>query len=184
MVTMKKAVFLPFCFLAMMLTAEAQPYSKGTFSFSAGGELLIPENSLNRSYQMGLGFTTKGEYVWAKHASATLTTGYYFMEGKKTDLVSFENVSAIPVKAGLRYYLGNFYGAGEAGGLFFLGNGQPASFVYSVGIGDKFLLKKRVFDVTVRHEGWRIDGASKGIIAIRIGYEFAVNDAPPLHQGF
>lgn len=180
----KKISILLSFFTIIVLTSKAQPYSKGTLSFSLGGELLIPEKTLSRSYNMGGGLTTKAEYVWSKHASATLSTGYYFMGGKTTDGVSFQNVSAIPLKAGLRYYLGNFYGAGEAGGLFFLGDGGTTSFVYSVGVGDKFLLKKQVFDVSVRYENWRLDAASRGIVAIRFAYEFAVNDSPPVPQGF
>ena len=175
MENIKKSFLLLTIFLGVFLTALCQPYQKGTFSISMGGELLVSEKRLSESHHTGAGATLKGEYVFGKHATATIVSGYYFMQGKNKALINYENISAVPVKAGLRYYFGNFYGTGEAGAIFFSGFNQGSSFVYSLGMGDKIKLNNRVIDITLRHEAWVLGGNSKGLIALRVGYEFAVN---------
>ena len=171
----KKPFWLIAFLTGLSFIAVCQPYQKGTFSLSMGGELLIPEKRLSQSHHTGAGATLKGEYVFGKHATATIVSGYYYMQGKNKATIDYENISAVPLKAGLRYYFGNFYGTGEAGALFFSGFNQGSSFVYSLGMGDKIKLNNRVFDITLRHEAWRMQGNSRGFIALRVGYEFAVN---------
>jgi len=172
---LKESLLMSIYLIVIPCIAICQPYKKGTFSLSLGGELLIAENTLRESHQTGPGATFKGEYVFGEHTSATFVSGYYFMQGKNTALLKYENISAVPIKTGLRYYFGSFYGIGEAGGIFFSGFNQGTSFVYSFGMGDKIKLSNRVIDIALRHEGWVVDGKSKGIIALRVGYEFAVN---------
>ena len=175
MINIKKSLALITLFMGGSLLAVSQPYQKGTLSLSMGGELLVAEKRLSQSHHTGAGATLKGEYVFGKHATATLVSGYYYMQGKNKAPIDYENISAVPVKAGLRYYFGNFYGTGEAGVLFFSGFNQGSSFVYSLGMGDKLKLNNRVIDITLRHEAWRMQGNSRGLIALRVGYEFAVN---------
>lgn len=165
-------------FLMLFLSAWCQPYQKGTLSMSIAGEILFAENPLSQSHHTGPGATLKGEYVFGKHTTATLVSGYYLMKRKNSQIVTQENISAVPIKAGLRYYLGNFYGAGEFGGIFSSGFAQNSGYLYSVGIGDKFTIQHQVFDVAVRHESWTFGNLSRSIIGVRIGYEFAVNRSP------
>jgi hypothetical protein len=171
----RKSLMIVTYLFVIPFIAICQPYQKGTFSLSMGGELLIAERALRESHHTGPGATVKGEFVFGKHATATIESGYYFMQGKSTALLNYENISAVPVKAGLRYYFGNFYGTGEAGGIFFSGFNQGTGFVYSLGMGDKIKFRSRVIDIALRHEAWSLGGRSKGIIALRVGYEFAVN---------
>lgn len=175
MTNIYERVWLCIVLLAISITAFTQPYEHGTLSLSLGGELLIPERKLSQTHRTGLGATAKAEYVFAKHATATLVSGYYFLSGKTRQSVSFEDISAVPIKAGLRYYLGSFYGSGEAGVLladaFNGGNG----FVYSLGMGDKININGRVIDITLRHEVWTLNSSNNGLIALRVGYELAVN---------
>jgi len=171
----KKAGWLVFIFMAVCFAAISQPYGKGTFSLSLGGEVLIPEKSLSQSHKTGLGATLKGEYVFGKHVTATIVTGYYFLKGRNKNMINYENISAVPVKTGLRYYLGSFYAGGEAGALFISGFNKGTNFVYSLGMGDKIKINNRVIDIALRHEAWVFQGNSNGMIALRVGYEFAVN---------
>lgn len=175
MKNIKKSLWLVMLFTGVSIIAICQPYQKGTFSVSLGGELLFTERKLSKSHFTGPGATVKGEYVFGKHATATIASGYYFMKGRNKELLKYQNISAVPIKTGLRYYFGNFYGAGEAGAIFFSGYNQGTGFVYSAGMGDKFKFNKRVIDIALRHEAWVSGGDSKGIIALRIGYEFAAN---------
>ena len=154
----------------------AQAYQPKTFSGSVGAEVLFTEAIVSGTNKTGGGMTLKGEYVFSKHTSATISSGYYYLPAKNILDVTTDAISAIPVKAGVRYYLGNFYGAGEAGAIMFIGNNSTAGFAYSLGLGDKFHLGKNVFDVSLRHEGWSTADRSLGIIGLRVAYEFAINE--------
>lgn len=166
---MKKLVVV-ITLMASSLIAAAQAYQKETLTFSMGAEVLFAERKLSRTHYTGFGATPKAEYVFGKHASVTVATGYYAMKGKDTT----KNISAIPAKAGARYYFGSFYGSGEAGVVFFSGYNQGTRFVYSLGLGDKIKLSNRVFDIGLRHEGWSAYDNNRAVISLRVGYEFTI----------
>ncbi len=180
----KKTLLLVTLLMGLTFIAISQPYQKGTLSVSMGGEVLFAERKLSATHHTGAGATVKGEYVFGKHASATLVSGYYFMQGKSKALINNENISAVPLKPGLRYYFGNFYAAGEAGAIFFAGFNQGTGFVYSFGMGDKITLGNRVIDIALRHESWVVNRNTNSVIAVRVGYEFAVNQKTQRTRGF
>jgi hypothetical protein len=180
----KKSLLMVTTLMGVSFIALCQPYQKGTFSASTGGEVLFTETKLSATHNTGLGATLKGEYLFGKHATATVVSGYYFMNGKTAESVDYENISAVPIKAGARYYLGNFYGAGEAGAIVFFGYNKGTGFVYSFGLGDKLKVSSRVVDISLRHEAWVTDGKTDAVIALRVGYEFAVNQKSNTHIGF
>lgn len=153
---------------------SAQAYKVETFSGSVGAEVIFPESKLSATNKTGGGVTLKGEYVFAGHASATLNSGYYFLPGKNGLAIKNTSISAIPIKAGVRYYFGTFYGAGESGAIFFMGDNSRIGFAYSFGLGDKFKLGRNVFDIGLRHEGWSNADNSRAIIGLRVAYEFAL----------
>lgn len=178
-VTMKTIIVTTLALSILLLAnicCSAQAYSPQTFSGSIGGEVLIAERQLSATNKTGGGFSLKGEYVFGGHASATISSGYYFMPAKNILNVKTEAVSAIPVKAGARYYLGSFYGAGEVGKIFFMGDDSRSGFVYSLGLGDKINVGNRVIDIGLRHEGWSTSDVSRGFIGLRVAYEFAINN--------
>ena len=160
--------FTIFCCL-LGLTSFAQPYPQGTLSYSAAPELLFTEQSLSGTHRMGFGGSVKAEYVFAKHAAATFTTGFNFLPAKS----GFTDIQNIPVKPGIRYYLGSFYAAGEAGAAFGVGANNGTAFAWSLGLGDKFHLGRQVFDIGLRHESWSQNGIRNSIIGLRVGYEWA-----------
>lgn len=156
-------------------TCIAQAYKVETFSGSVGAEALFTESNLSGINKTGIGVSLKGEYVFGNHASATISSGYYFMEGKNLINIKNADISAIPLKAGGRYYFGTFYGAGEVGGIIFMGNNSKVGFTYSLGLGDKIRLGKNIFDIGLRHETWSTDNNARSVIALRVAYEFALN---------
>lgn len=174
-----KAVILITIILSTLLTltnyCNAQAYKAKTFSGSIGADVLFTETKLSSTHKTGAGVSLKSEYVFSEHASITINTGYFFMPGNVVSDVKATNITAIPVKAGVRYYFGTFYGAGEAGAISFIGNNRRTGFLYSLGMGDKFKLGKNVFDIGLRHEGWSTADGSKGIIGLRVAYEFKLN---------
>jgi len=56
-----------------------------------------------------------------------------------------------------------------------MGNNSSTGFSYSLGLGDKLKLGRNVFDISLRHEGWSTAGISRGIVGLRVAYEFALN---------
>ena len=174
----KKNLWLLILQVTITVVAVAQPYQKGTFSVSAGAEVLFAESKLSQSHKTGGGASIKGEYVFGNHTSATLASGYYFMNAKNTGLLPQQNIASIPLKGGVRYYFGNFYGSGEVGAIYFTDFAKGTSFVYSAGLGDKIAINTRIFDIGLRHESWVKKGNTNSVIALRVGYEFSVNLKP------
>jgi hypothetical protein len=156
------------------LSAEAQPYPQGTFTAAAGAELLIPLRPLNQQNSTGAGGTIKGEYVFSRHTAFTLATGYYWMPGKSAAQHAGTAFQGIPFKPGIRYYLGNFYAAGEAGLLLITSGGTRSSFAWSAGLGDKITWGSRTIDVGLRHEAWPGFFSRSGVIAARVAIELEV----------
>ena len=164
--------------LLLVQYAAAQPYPKGTFTAAAGAEVLVPLRPLNQQLSTGAGATLKGEYVFSRHTAFTLASGYYWMPAKQ----SATALQGIPVKTGIRYYLGNFYAAGEAGLLLVTSGTTRSSFLWSAGLGDKITWGKRTIDVGLRHEAWPGYFSRSGIIAARAAFELEVQRSRPSNR--
>lgn len=154
----------------LRLSSLSQPYPRGTFTAAAGAELLLPLRPLNQQQSAGAGATIKGEYVFSRHSAVTLASGYYWMPGKSV----IPALQGIPLKTGIRYYLGNFYAAGEAGMLIITSGDTRSSFLWSAGLGDKLRWGRRTVDLGVRHEAWPGFFSRSGIIAVRASVELEV----------
>ncbi len=183
---LKAATSLFFTSIFLCNCCNGQAYKVKTFTGSLGAEVLFPESKLSATNKTGGGVTLKGEYIFSKHTSTTISGGYYFMAGKDRLNIKNPDISAIPLKIGARYYLGSFYGAGEVGTIFFMGDNSRTGFSYSLGLGDKVNLGNNVFDISLRHEGWSTANNSRGIVGLRVAYEFALNQKqhtimPALH---
>jgi hypothetical protein len=85
----------------------AQAGKKGSWNTSAGIQLNLPNSGLQNTHRVGGGVSIKGEYVFAKHASATISGGYQYLEGKIFNGISNASIQAIPFTGGFRYYLGS-----------------------------------------------------------------------------
>ena len=170
--------FLLCCLSAAPLTTWGQAKQKGTFSLSAGPEASLPERRFGRTHNPGLGASVKGEYTFGAHVSATfnITTHATDGEDRNTGTMRFEepDIFMVGAKPGIRYYLGNFYGAAEAGVGFFGGNyPSRTAFIYSIGAGDKIRLgSQSALDIGLRHERWVLPGLTAGLLMLRVGYEF------------
>ena len=83
----------------------------------------------------------------------------------------YKNLTAIPVKAGIRYYVSTFYAAGEAG-VVFLNNYTDASRpVASIGIGDKIKICQGKIDMSLRQEIWFGNPNYLNMAVLRVAYE-------------
>lgn len=162
-------------FLCQQGTAQAN--KKESFSVNFGPEVAFTESSFRTTHRAGYGGNIKGEYTFGKHLSATVNTGILVFQGRQyfENLVlqpkAYKNLTAIPAKAGLRYYIGNFYAAGEAG-VVFLNNYTNASRpVASIGLGDKIKVGQGNIDISLRQEFWFGNPNNLNMAVLRVAYE-------------
>lgn len=159
------------------LQGISQANKKSSFSINFGPEVVFPETFLNNTHQLGFGGSFKGEYTFGKHASVTINTGLLVIRGRNyfDDVVlqrrKYENLTAIPVKAGLRYYIGNFYISGEAGIVFLQDYINTTRPIASIGLGDKIRLGSGKLDISLRQEFWISSTSNLNLAVLRAAYE-------------
>lgn len=172
-----RTIVLMGLFLASTSILFAQANKKESWSLNAGPEVLFPEGDFRGTHNTGLGGSVKLEYTFGKHLSATINTGLSIFSGR-ADLSNplgsprdFRQLRAIPVKAGTRYYLGNFYMQGEAGVVFTDGFINAGAAVFSLGVGDKIRIGGNKIDLSARQELWTWNSGNLYMAVIRIAYE-------------
>ena len=163
--------------LVMCRQGTAQANKKESFSLNFGPEVSFTESSFRTTHRAGYGGSLKAEYTFGKHISATVNSGILVFGGREyfENLVlqpkTYKNVTAVPLKAGLRYYMGNFYAAGEAGTVFlnnYLNVSRP---VVSIGIGDKIKIGEGKIDISLRQEFWFANPNNFNMVVLRAAYE-------------
>lgn len=153
---MKKNILFALVLMFIGVSAHAQWSSKPAISF--GGDIVLPFHSSGNSvvgpesyYKTGAGFAIKAELPGSKQMAVTLSAGYlmyvpkplYYLDMPAncptctvpTGPHSNPPYEYIPVKAGLRYYLGQFYLDGEAGAGIKVNYKAKTSFIYGGGLG-------------------------------------------------
>lgn len=155
----------------------SQANRKESFSINFGPEVAFPENALNTTHRISYGGSFKGEYTFGKHASATINSGILVFQGREyLDEMTlqpdrYKNLTAIPVKAGLRYYVGNFYAAGEAGIVFLNNYTNTSRPVLGIGVGDKIRVGQGKIDISLRQEFWLGSPENLNMAVLRVAYE-------------
>ncbi|OOQ60981.1 outer membrane beta-barrel protein [Mucilaginibacter pedocola] len=166
---MKK--LLPIFFLFIYAAASAQNAPKK--AFSVGLDLGIPTNSI---YSIGFGGSGKAEVPIAGAASITVTAGFtslYYKSSVFGNTQSADAATFIPLKAGVKYYLGDaFYIEGEAGTAIATNYEKDKLFAFALGPG--FLIeisKNTAIDLGFRYENWGSGRIRQ--TGIRAAYRFA-----------
>ncbi len=133
--------------------------------WSAGGQKL---------YSFGIGGSLKYAYNFDESVAATLQAGYInFMAKTVTvdgETGKYPAIGQIPIKAGIRFSMGQFYAEPQLGMSIFTasGGGSSTAFTYAGNIG---VLASKNFDVSLRYEGWSKDG-NAGFLGLRLAYVF------------
>jgi hypothetical protein len=169
---MKSTIKLLIALLLLSHLALAQPGPKNSVNVSTGLEMLLPSSDFSNRYSLGAGASVKGEYVFAKHISATASFGYLRMPGK--DLPDFQ---MLPVLGGVRYYVGNFYIGAETGYGFALRNGEDNGLMYVLSVGDEIIVSRRnrnSIDISARVQRWNVQ-SNVLVYGLRVAYEFRLN---------
>ncbi len=177
---MKYAVSKIVLLVTLLLICQqgiAQANKKHSFSINFGPEAAFSESSFRTTHRNGYGGSFKAEYTFGKHISATVNSGILVFEGRGyfENLVlqqkAYKNLTAIPVKAGLRYYIGNFYAAGEAGAVFLNNYTNASRPAVSIGIGDKIKIGRSKIDISLRQEFWFENPKNLNMAVLRVAYE-------------
>ena len=173
---MAKSILL-YILLLFSTNLCAQINKIGTWNLSIGADGLYPENNFRKTHNGGLGATIKGEYLFSKHTSVTISSGFYTL-APKTNILNpdGQRVNGIPLKVGGRYYFDKFYFGGAAGWLNQSGFKSNNGFVYSFFLGDELITGKNgnSLDISLRHEAWVTD-QTRAFIGLRLAYEFRIN---------
>ncbi len=164
-------------FLCICQQVIGQANKIKSFSINFGPEVSFPETALRKTHNAGYGGNIKAEYTFDKHVSVTINSGVSFFNGKKylEPLLlredEYKSLMAIPVKVGLRYYISNFYAAGDAGIVFlnnYINTSRP---VVSIGIGDKIKMGQGKIDISLRQEFWLGTPQNLNMAVLRVAYE-------------
>ncbi|MCX2575502.1 hypothetical protein [Pedobacter sandarakinus] len=157
--------------------------AQNTTSVDIGAEINLPSGNFSNVSAIGLGGSVKASFPISSAFALSLNAGYTNFFGKRTQILSVQDLSYIPLKGGLKYYLGEtFYVEGQLGAGIPVNDGQNKLFIWSPGIGNQFRVSgDSKLDFGIRYESWngrndRILGLngtnSKGFAGLRIAYLF------------
>jgi hypothetical protein len=156
--------------------------------YSVGAESGIALGNFKDVYNWNLGGSIQADIPVARQFFFTINAGYQNYFGKNNipgTTFSAEDLHAIPVKAGLKFFpVSDFYIEGEAGAAFVLnksdvGYSKTAAFIWAPGIGVQLPLNNRSYiDAGVRYEASTkyvsgADNSRTNIVGLRVAYAFA-----------
>jgi hypothetical protein len=155
----------------------AQANKPGSFSINFGPEIFFPETDFRKTHNTGYGGSFKAEYTFGKHGSVTINSGFSVFSGRtyfetiSSTPIEYKSLVAVPVKAGARYYFGNFYLFGETGVVFLNKYANSTKAILSAGAGDKIKLGDNFLDISLRQETWLNSSQNFKIAVLRVAYE-------------
>lgn len=156
--------------------SEKKKESGGT-TFSIGAEAALPiGKDLKDLWSFGVGGSAKAAINVFDGGDVTISAGYISFMGKTIGGVKVNALGTIPVKAGLRFKLGeSFYGEPQLGYTIAKVSGTSGNlngFTYAAGFG----YMASSVDIGVRYEAWTKSengvSASPSFIGLRVGYSF------------
>lgn len=155
----------------------AQANKPGSFSINFGPEMHFPETDFRITHNIGYGGSFKAEYTFGKHGSVTVNSGFSVFSGRSyfepvtSTSTDYKSLIAVPVKAGARYYFGNFYLFGEGGIVVLNKYVSTTKTVLSAGAGDKIKLGDNFLDISLRQETWLNSSKNFNMAVLRVAYE-------------
>lgn len=146
----KLALLLFFCILNTVLYAQE-------FSIGVAPELSLPTgNSANRS-TVGFGASVKTEMNFAQYFGLTANFGYHNFISRKYFGIRPSNITAFPLKLGLKYYTHpSFFFEGQVGSALNMSSSAKNEKAWSLGIGTYARGKnaKHRVNFGIRYESW------------------------------
>lgn len=160
--------------------------AQNTAGIGIGGEIGLPSGNFAGISAIGLGASIKADLPVSNNLDLSLSGGYTNFFGRNNQIFQVKDLSYAPVKAGLKYWLGEgFYAEGQLGAALPLSSGLKTLFAWSPGIGTQFKLSgENKLDLGIRYEGWTGKRDSdlintstvntKGFAGLRLAYVFGL----------
>jgi hypothetical protein len=172
--------------ITFLLLTPVLVKAQNTANIGIGAEIGLPSGNFSGISGIGLGASVKADLPITTDFALTVNAGFMNFFGKRNQIFKVQDLTYIPVKAGLKYQLGeSFYAEGQLGAALPLNNGQKTLFVWSPGIGNQFKLSgENKLDLGIRYEAWtgknntNIMGLNntntKGFVGLRVAYVFGL----------
>ena len=160
---------LPLIITATFISNAAQAQLKG-FSIGGFAEGAKPTGEFANTHGNGYGVGATADIKLPGKFGLTGSVGYMKFDGKTLEkdgsTQKTPNITAMPIRAGLKYRFPLVYLKLE-GGVAKFTNGDDKAIIVSPGIG----VRLAGIDVQVKHETW-VNDKARGFWGLRAGYNF------------
>jgi len=167
-------------FTCSTVSAQTKDPAMSGSKLGIGVDFAFPTGNFGDYTDFGYGGSLQYQAPIVEKLNFTASAGYLNFKGKDYELpgigtIEGGNSGAIPVKAGVRYFLAeNFYVGGELGAAFGTTDGAGTAFVYDPHIGVEFPVSDGgSIDLGARYESWSNNGTSR-FIGLRLAYNFGL----------
>lgn len=155
----------------VVINLHAQKRIEYPLFISVSPDMIVPNAEFAETHRLGFGATATIGYKLNNNIAPVISYSYYLVPGVNK---SIETLTASALKAGGRFYLGNFYLVGDAGVMFTNGYDNASRFIFGLGGGDEIKLNRRSkLDISAAYESFDT-GRNNGIIAVRLGYTYFI----------
>ena len=166
-----KKVSLMIAILLLFAKADAQIREA---KLGIGADFGFPMTGFTEDAEYGVGGSLFYQQPAATNLNITVNVGYLRFNGKQTIGTLRYRQSFIPVKAGARYFLGDYlYGGAEIGAILPATSGQNTAFAYGPNLGAEFPVSdKGSIDIGLRYESWLRNNGNVSFLGLRAGFNF------------
>ncbi|TCD11111.1 hypothetical protein EZ449_06350 [Pedobacter frigidisoli] len=177
---------IPIFLVAFVLLFSLNLTAQTTPNIGIGAEVGLPSGNFTNISGIGVGASIKADFPIASEFAITLNVCYMNFFGKKNQFINTQDLTYIPLKAGLKYQISEgFYAEGQLGAALPLNDGQKTVFVWSPGFGNQFRLSgNNKLDLGIRYEAWSSKNDTniialntsntKGFVGLRVAYVFGL----------
>ena len=143
----------------------------GKTRFSVGAELGLTTGTSALTNSLGIGASVQAEHFFQEDLSGTVLFGVVSYIGRSASSTqNYKAYSVTPLRAGVRYYIGDGFHIGAQIGVGFATGGT--AFAYSPQIGYNFKTSKgKSIDTDFKYDGYSNSGTFSAL-GIRVGYIF------------
>lgn len=177
---MKKLIAASFIFMFFSIPSFAQ---KGNNKVGIGGEVAIPAGGdFGKGFNTGFGGWIKFQFGISNSGSVSFSSGYTSFTAKGSSSQESASIAVLPMLLGYRHFItqgiyvepqagyGSYRARYSIGGQS--ASGSQGAFTYAIGGGYEF----NNIDFGIRYQNGTIEGVSYGNVALRIGYNFSINN--------
>ena len=161
--------------LGLAANAQTKDPAMGGSKIGVGADFAFPMGDFGDFMDFGFGGSLNFQAPIATKLNFVGEAGYLSFKSKEFAGQTF-NSAAIPLKAGIRYFLAeNFYAQGQVGAAIATGdNASGTAFLYAPSLGVEFpVADKMAIDFGARYEGWSKNGTSS-FIGLRAALNFGL----------